>query len=215
MKLKSITLHFFSIIALLCISTSPIIVYMSTNSNWYHYNYQFQRATKKISPSLVTKQTNNLTRFFLYKEKLNSNWKKYEIQHMRDVRTLLYTFLLISLISLVFLILLPRITKGNSLRTLRNASSLLILLLTLFSIPIFYWFPFFWDQIFHPLFFKNNTWLYYKRDMSSYLFTLYFFIRSSFLLTAFCLSFNLLILTISGLIISLKKKSVSTDTNAA
>lgn len=205
--MKKATIHLSCFIALLLISVGPVILYMSLSSRWYQFNYQYQRITKKKSPDFVNTQTNNLINFFHYRETLNSQWKSHEVRHMRDVRHLLTWLAILVFISLLFILALPVLARGAAANFLRTSSLLLLLLIVIVVPSVMGSFSFFWNQVFHPLFFKDGTWLYYKGDVSYFLFPLYFFVRSTFLLGACCVTTLLLIFLGSQIWITCRKST--------
>ena len=141
------------------------------SDTWYYENYESQIVTSVVSEDVVSDATDGLISYFLHKGELDWPWNEKEVIHMSEVRLIYDVMFILGLLSMF---LFSYMFKREEVKPLIKINILLLVLLSLCLVN----FNFFWDYIFHPLFFSNNLWITTPDDISYYLFPYEFFRNS-------------------------------------
>lgn len=152
---------------------------------WYNSNYKYYDSTRleMLHNGYLKEQTNNLILFFLHIEKLNNNFSKTEIKHLKEVRTIYDILFILFIVSLIILI------KYYNKKELEKyaKTNIIIILATIIILPFF---SYFWNYIFHPLLFNNNYWIYEDYSALYYMFPEHFFFNSLILIIVVSILIN-------------------------
>lgn len=159
------------------------ILFLALTPQWYYINYGLQDNSQLLNSTTQITQTNNLVGFFTYKQTLNSKWSITESQHMADVRVL-YSLLFLGILG--FGILLNFTLKKEYILGITKITYGILLLL----LPIMFVFSWFWDNIFHTVLFSNDYWIMTPKDLSFYLFSDMFFLRSMIVIVLIMIIIN-------------------------
>lgn len=138
------------------------------SETWYNFNIK----ENEVNGLNVEIAKSNLLNFLLFKEKLNPLiFSEKEIKHYKEVRNI---YSVLFALFFIFSFTLSKIFRGEYIKsTLKFSASLLIL-----SFAMFINFRFFWDNIFHNIFFRNDYYINTPNEISYYLFPLDFFLNS-------------------------------------
>lgn len=170
MKLNNLILF----ASLLIITLYIPLSYTIYSSNWYPINYNLQDTYSILGQNETLNVTSNLIGYFMHNGDLNSLWSDTERLHYQEVRLIydiIFVLFFLSLICIVLLFDKAKVMKYSKFNMIGISS--LILILPFFS--------YFWNRIFHPLFFNNDYWIMNVNDISYYLFSIAdngFFVRS-------------------------------------
>jgi hypothetical protein len=173
-------------VSLLLLTIYPYLALQVYTPAWYSLGCQYHLGCAVLGEARTAQGITEITRFWRHQGELGTLWSSKEKQHLREVRRIYDTLLVVCLLALAVLALtyerrsLPRLALINALVLLP-------------SIAIFPFFKTFWVEVFHPLLFDNDLWDNTPADLSYFLMPRRFFLVSAATLVACVLLTNLVV----------------------
>ncbi len=114
----------------------------------------------------------DLIGYFLHLSPLDvSVWSAKEILHYVDVRNILDKFYFVGFLCAMFILINYKKISFRNLVCVKKYLKYIIL----FPLVVLPFFSYFWNNIFHPIFFSNDLWLMVPSDLSYLIFNEWFF----------------------------------------
>lgn len=181
-KIGEIKLYILIAIAIFAFLISAPLIYFTFNNNFYMHQLEKNNVANNIENSELL--TQNIINYLKGKEQLNSQFTENEINHMKDVKSLIHIarfILILSSIIIIFSIIaifFHRKIKRNVLKSFFFGAISTIAVIAFFALSAIFNFQSSF-RIFHELFFPQGNWTFPQNSILITLLPEQFFISTS------------------------------------